>query len=465
MGITITEVSSALTALPAKKIPHPPRRVPLLGDILGMDFARPNQKTLEQMARLGPLYRRKFIGGAKLTFVGSAALMAEVADETTWERFAGRPIQRLKVLGGEGLFTTANDSPEWAIGHETLMPGFTKGSMVGYHAAMHTVADDAVEALAERSEIEDVAAFMGNVALEVIGQCGFGYSFEPFTGTDRHPFAAALTRTLAETQQSAIPVIGALLGRSRAKQAADDRDYLRATVRAVIDERKRSGERNPDLLDLMLHTTAVPMDDELIAEQVITFLVAGHETTGNVLAFAAHYIAADPQISARIREELTAVCADGMITHSDVAKLRYTRAVVSETLRLWPTAPGFFRAARVDTTLGGYAIAKGEWVFTLLLGVHRDRNVWGENADDFDPQRFLGRAPNAEQYKPFGTGPRACIGRAFALHEAVLVLATLVRELDFESITETLDVEENLTLRPKGLRMRFKQRAYAAGIV
>lgn len=462
---TMTESSTAVTARPSKKMPHPPRRVPILGDILGMDSERPNQRTLEQMGRLGPLYRRSFIGGAKLTFVGSAGLMREVADETRWERFAGRPIQRLKVLGGEGLFTTANDSPEWAVGHETLMPGFTKEAMVRYHAAMQSVADEASSTLAERSEIDDVAAFMGNVALEVIGQCGFGYSFEPFTRTDRHPFAEALTRTLAYTQQSAIPVIGALTGRARAKQAAADREFLRATVREVVEDRQRSGERKPDLLDLMLHSDGAPMDSTLIADQVITFLVAGHETTGNVLAFAAHYIAQDPEISRRIREEVSAVSEGGPIAYGDVSKLRYTRAVVSEALRLWPTAPGFFRAARADTTLGGYAIKKGEWVFTLLLGVHRDPTVWGETADEFDPERFMGRAPDANQYKPFGTGPRACIGRAFALHEAVLVTATLVQALDFESDSSSLDVEENLTLRPRGLRMRFKrhEHAYAAG--
>lgn len=462
---TMTESSSAVTAIPSKKMPHPPRRVPILGDILGMDSERPNQRTLEQMGRLGPLYRRSFIGGAKLTFVGSSALMREVADETRWERFAGRPIQRLKVLGGEGLFTTANDSPEWAVGHETLMPGFTKGAMVRYHAAMQSVADQALSTLAQRAEVDDVAAFMGNVALEVIGQCGFGYSFEPFTRTDRHPFAEALTRTLAYTQQSAIPVIGALTGRSRARQAAADREFLRATVREVVEDRRRSGERKPDLLDLMLHTDGTLMNDTLIADQVITFLVAGHETTGNVLAFAAHYIAQDPHISRRIRDEVSAVCEGRSITYGDVSKFRYTRAVVSEALRLWPTAPGFFRAARVDTTLGGYAIKKGDWVFTLLLGVHRDPNVWGENPGEFDPERFMGRAPDANQYKPFGTGPRACIGRAFALHEAVLVIATLVQALDFESTSNSLDVEENLTLRPRGLRMRFKhhEHAYAAG--
>lgn len=458
---TATMTSKSTDHTPSE-MPHPPHRVPLLGDVLGMDSERPNQRTLHQMTRLGPLYRRSFIGGANLTFAGSAQLMAEVSNEARWERFAGRPIQRLKLLGGEGLFTTANDSPEWAIGHETLMPGFTKDAMVTYHTAMQEVAAQGVAALTKTPELTDAAAFMGNVALEVIGRCGFSYSFQPFERSTRHPFAEALTRTLAYSQQSAVPVLGAVLGRRRAKQATADRMFLRSTVLEVIADRKQSQSRHPDLLDLMLHADGPTMSDDLIADQVITFLVAGHETTGNLLAFVAHYMSHDHAIGDRIADEVAAVCGDQPIGYSDVAKLRYTRAVVSETLRLWPTAPGFFRVAREDTTLGGYDVKKGEWVFMLLLGVHRDPAAWGPTAADFNPERFLHTTPAASAYKPFGTGPRACIGRAFGLHEAVLMVASLAREITFEPISEQLDVEENLTLRPRNLALRVRDRAQTA---
>jgi unspecific monooxygenase len=141
--------------------------------------------------------------------------------------------------------------------------------------------------------------------------------------------------------------------------------------------------------------------------------------------------------------------------------MRYLRRVVDETLRLWPSAPGYFRKVRTDTTLGGrYAMPKGSWVFVLLPQLHRDP-VWGENPDSFDPDRFkpenVKKRP-AHAYRPFGTGPRSCIGRQFALHEAVLSLATILQRYSFQSDPEyKLDVREALTLKPVGLELSLQR--------
>jgi len=277
----------------------------------------------------------------------------------------------------------------------------------------------------------------------------------------RHPFSAALTRTLTYTQTSAIPVVGVLKRHRDAKQFEADRAMLLSTVDAVIAERRAGDRRATDLLDLMLHPPvgAPRLPDDNIAEQVLTFLIAGHETTANLLSFAAYFVGRDPAIAAAIREEATSVAGNRAFTHPEVAKLRYTRAVLSEALRLWPTAPGFFREARHDTTLGGYRFAGGEWVFVSLLGVHRDRAAWGPDVDEFRPERFVsGAAVKPEMYKPFGTGPRACIGRAFALHEATLVLASLVRDFDIHVSSGELEVEETLTLRPSNVQLSFNPR-------
>ena len=128
-------------------------------------------------------------------------------------------------------------------------------------------------------------------------------------------------------------------------------------------------------------------------------------------------------------------------------------------MRIWPAAPGFFRAAKRDTTVGEYAFAEGEWAFVLLLAVQRDKKAWGEDADQFNPDRFSpenarGRAP--ELFKPFGTGIRSCIGRQFALHEMALAIATVLTQF---SVTAEpgyeLEVEETLTLRPKKPEVEF----------
>jgi cytochrome P450 len=131
--------------------------------------------------------------------------------------------------------------------------------------------------------------------------------------------------------------------------------------------------------------------------------------------------------------------------------------VLDEALRLQPTVPGYYRAAREDTMLAGvYPMRKGDWALALTMTLHRDP-LWGPCPEEFDPNRFAPervRAHPAGLYKPFGTGPRSCIGRQFALHEAVLMLGVLIRRYDLVPDPEyRLQVQERLTTMPKGLRL------------
>lgn len=246
-------------------------------------------------------------------------------------------------------------------------------AMSDYHDTMLNVAELTSRWLGDTRTVTDTAAMMGDTALEVIGRAGFGYSVGAFESdaAERAPFAAALTRVFSYAQESAIPLLGKLFGGSkRDRQHAQDIEFMKSTVLEVIETRRRTGERCPDLLDRMMHPAEGPaLPDDNIADQVLTLFIAGHETTGNLLSFATHFLARDPELAAQVRAEAAAVTTDGRIAYEDVAKLRVTDAVIAETLRLWPTAPGFFREAREDTTLGGYPIAAGEWVFVLLLAV------------------------------------------------------------------------------------------------
>ncbi|MFF0818395.1 cytochrome P450 [Rhodococcus sp. NPDC003318] len=441
-------------------IPHPPRRVPLIGDILGMDREFPNQNTLVRFRELGPIYRRSILG-TDLTFVGSAELAAQVFDDTKWEKHIGRPLEQLRPLVADGLFTAYNWESSWSRAHEVLVPGFTKDAMVSYHGTMVEVVDELCKDLESRSgDFVPVVDEMGKLTLEVIGRCGFGYSFDSF-GESEHPFVTAMSRALTYAQDTAIPLpfIGKWLRRNEEQQNEIDRRLLAETVDQVIANRQESGERRLDLLDRMLHPEeGAGLDAENIRNQVLTFLVAGHETSVNALSFALHFIAQNPEIAARMRAEASAVIGAGPVQYEDVPRLRYTRQVINEALRLWPTAPGFFRAAKQDTEVGGHKFSAGEWVFVLLLAVQRDP-AWGADAEQFNPDRFApeaNRGRPAELFKPFGTGIRSCIGRQFALHEMTLALATLLLRFDItpENGYE-LTVEETLTLRPKGLQLTF----------
>ncbi|MCX2966267.1 cytochrome P450 [Gordonia aquimaris] len=431
-------------------IPHPPWRIPFIGDVIGIDSLRPNQKTLEQFKRLGPIYRRSIIGAGDLTFVGSSALASQTLDEARWERFAGRPIKRLRDIAGDGLFTADNDSAEWQTGHEVLASGFTQEAMRRYHDDMLATSEELTKALGEdhphQSSVETIT---NRAALDVIGKCGFGFPFWESDLSDQ--FADALKGALAFTQSASIPVVGA--GIERKKRAQFDRDVavLHQIITDVMDRRRRGAADSPrDLLEVMMESKQ--LSDRAIRDQIITFLIAGHETTGNLLAFALFYLARDSELVEALRSEREESCSDGAIlSYDDVARLKITRAVVSETLRLWPTAPGFFRAARETTEVGGVRFEPGEWVFLLMLSIHRDEEVWGPTASQFEHKRFLSKTPRDAVYRPFGAGPRACIGRQFALHEATLLLANLASAFNMAPADNTLTpaVDENLTLRPR----------------
>jgi unspecific monooxygenase len=148
---------------------------------------------------------------------------------------------------------------------------------------------------------------------------------------------------------------------------------------------------------------------------------------------------------------------------AEVAKLRYVRRVLDESMRLWPTAPGYSREAREDVLLSGkYRMRKGDWVIVPLPLLHRDPTVWGPDVESFDPDRFEPAAVRkrpAHAYKPFGTGERACIGRQFALHEAVLALGMVLQRFDLETDPDyELKIAESLTLKPAGFRVTPRAR-------
>ena len=227
-----------------------------------------------------------------------------------------------------------------------------------------------------------------------------------------------------------------------------------------------------DLLDLMLNSTHPStgrrLDPVNIRQQVITFIVAGHETTSGALSFALYYLTQNPEVLARAKAEVDALWGrsdNPAPAYGDVAKLRYLRAVLDEALRLWPTAPGYLRVARKDTVLGGrYRIKKGQWLLVVLPLLQRDPRVWPD-PEKFDPDRF---APGqmkgrAHAYKPFGTGQRACIGRQFALHESVLTLALILHRYDLTAENDyRLKISESITLKPRGFRLRLAKRTAAS---
>ncbi|WP_330179091.1 cytochrome P450 [Nocardia sp. NBC_01503] len=467
--MTITTPNSGRIRAKDRVLPHPPYRLPVLGDVWDLHVTDSSQWGMRGAQKYGDIYERN-IFGARVTYVSSPELLREINDDAKWAKFLGIPIRDLRTVARDGLFTAHNSEPNWAKAHAILAPSFTAPAMRSYHATMRECAAELIEHWDGRAgEWIDIPSDTNKVALEVIGRTGFGYSFDSFDRTDEHPIVAAMLRALTYINRAAYshPVLERTVFREQRAQHLADVEFVNREVDAIIARRRSEGAGgHEDLLERMLTAedpeTGEPLDAQNIRHQILTFLAAGHETSAGVMAFALHYLSVNPEIADRARAEIDQVWTGEELRSEEVAKLRYVRRVVDESLRLWPTAPGYFRKANADTMLGGeYPFEKGEWVFIVLLQLHRHR-LWGDDPEAFDPDRFLPervRARHPELYRPFGVGMRACIGRQFAYHEIVLVLATMLRNYDLEPDPNyRLKVKETITLKPDQLRLRVTRR-------
>ena len=443
------------------KLPHPGRRLPLIGDVLSFDADTPSQSAMK-LAQLGPVFEFRFLGARYVVAAGSDAV-AELNDESRFCKHVGPDIEALRLLGGDGLFTAYNDEPNWQKAHDVLMPAFSQQSMRRYRAIMFDVADELTARWDER-QIVDVSADATRATLETIGRCAAGHPFGAFDSEEPHPFVEHMVAGLKGADRVGMlrqTFLPRFLARRAEREVLGHAEAMHRIADEIIAERLREGPgRHDDLLQLMLQSALEPAN---IRYQLINFLVAGHETTSGALSFALYFLARHPEIANRARAEIAEVWGEQQRPDFElIAKLRYVRRVFDEALRLHPTVPGYYRAAREDTLLAGvHPMRKGDWVLALTMTLHRDPR-WGEDPDAFDPDRFAPenvKARPAGLYKPFGTGPRSCIGRQFALHEAVLLLAVLLRR--YELIPDPdyeLQVAERLTLMPKDFHLPLRRR-------
>lgn len=469
-----------MTSSVSTPIPHSRLRLPVLGDLLTIDFTSPVLGTTEKLSRAEDGIFEQRIFNLSAVALANAELIEEVNDESVWQKHVGPLVEKLRMTLGDGLFTAYNDEPSWRRAHNILMPAFTKAAMTHYHDSMVVTVRELLEAWHIHSVEQtwiDIPAQSNRLTVEIIARAGLGHSFGGLDDpSENAAFSAAIISELGYVRRAMrvdpIPLWNRLFGKKRLAQHETDRNYIRGLVNDIVQTRRDrlpAGQRQ-DMLEAMLHSADPETGERLAAEnivnQILTLMAAGSETSANTLSFALHYLATNSEVAAKARAEVDQRWPGRTfpeIEFGDIAKLRYLRRVVDETLRLWPVAPGYYRQARRDTTLGNgkYHFRQGDWVAVVLLAAHRGPG-WGEDADTFNPDRFLPenlRKLPAHTYRPFGTGPRACIGRQFALHEIVLALAAILHQYELEPQPGyRLEIAETLTLKPAGLQLRLHPR-------
>jgi cytochrome P450/NADPH-cytochrome P450 reductase len=315
----------------------------------------------------------------------------------------------------------------------------------------------------------DVTGDCTKLTLDVLALCSMGYRFNSFYTSDQHPFVAAMDDFLkGASARIKRPPLSGFLYREQDRKFQENIETMRQTAKEVLDARREAGDKSDrkDLLWAMLDgvdtRTGKKMNDESLMDNLITFLIAGHETTSATLSFTFYNLLTHPDTFQRAQKEIDEAVGTGAINLEDLNKLPYLNGVLRETLRLSAPIPRYSIHALEDTLLAGkYPVKKEETITLLLAKAQTDPRVFGDDAKEFKPermmdanfQRIMREFPNA--WKPFGNGARGCIGRPFAWQEMLLVVAMLLQNFNF--VLEpgyTLKLKEGMTMKPSGMRMR-----------
>jgi cytochrome P450 len=365
----------------------------------------------------------------------------------------------LRLFIGDGLLTSEGE--RWVRQRKLLQPSFHRQRLSGYVRTMVDVAERALENLLLEPGPVRIDEAACRVTLEIVSRTLFG---DNLLGS-----AAELGRAIGDLQVAANRRISAAVTLPASIPTPEHlrirraRRRLRSILGALLVERRRKalGREQPDLFDLLLSArdaeTGAPLPDELVLDELVTMLIAGHESTANALTWALTVLATNPSELARLREE----CDRGAVPRDfeGMAKLSRTRSVVDETLRLFPPAWSFGRAPRRSDEIAGFTVPAGGLVMIAPWVTHRDPSLFA-HPEAFDSSRFWARDPQPFSYLPFGGGPRTCIGHGFARVEAQAILAVWLGRADFELVGgQDLEPVPLITLRPKnGVRMRVRRR-------
>ncbi|KAF1929899.1 fatty acid hydroxylase [Didymella exigua CBS 183.55] len=446
-----------------------PHGYPIVGNVLDIDPEHPNESLAHIAAVHGPIFRLWL--PAERIFVGNYALAKDLFDEKRFQKGVTGPLAQVRHATGDGLFTALPGEHNWEIAHRILMPAFGPLSIKAMFSEMQDVANQMVLRWARFGEnvVINVADDFTRLTLDSIALCAMGDRFNSFYREQQHPFVDAMVGTLTESfaRSRRLP-LPALVYSTQDKMFQLDIEKLVQVSEELLNARRAHPTEKKDLLNAMLlgrdPKTGEGLDDGTIVRNMITFLIAGHETTSGMLSFLFYELLENPSAYRRAQEEVDTVIGKETITVDHMGKLPYLEACLRETLRLHPTAPAFTLQAKGDQVIGDrYTIKDKQHVTVILAQLHRDPEVYGTDAENFRPERMEGKAfselpPNS--WKPFGNGMRACIGRPFAWQEALLTVATLLQTFRFSKANPSysLLIKTSLTIKPQDFYIKAHMR-------
>ncbi|UJR17947.1 hypothetical protein I4U23_004846 [Adineta vaga] len=449
----------------SKSIPQP-KKTFLIGNLREID----PDHTFDSFERLQKLYGdiyRLTIFDENFVIVSSQEIVNVLCDETKFDKTIDPITQELRAAGGDGLVTASTSEPNWKLAHKILMPAFGPQAIRDMFPAMMDICSQLIlrwERFA--GEEIDVCDNLTRLTLDTIALCSFNYRFNSFYQKSMHRFVDAMVNVLIESNKRTqrLPIQNSLMMKTK-RRYHNDIACLHQLCDEIVQERREHPNDVNDLLNRMINgkdpDTGYQLSNENIRYQMVTFLVAGHETTSGLLSFTLYYLLKNPHVLQKAQAEVDSY---NEITVDTLSKLKYIDAILKETLRLQPTIPAISLQSKVGDIIlpGNYEIQQDDVIFILFSQLHRDPKIWNQ-PDEFLPERMLNGGfeklpPNS--WKPFGNGQRACIGRPFAWQESLLALALILKHFNMEFVDPSYDlrIKEILTIKPDGFKIRVRSR-------
>jgi cytochrome P450 len=421
--------------------------LPLLGKFL--DFRRDRLALHLECARAGDLVRIA-LPGRTVWCVTAPELVHEVlvAEEAGFIKAPVLSVHGKRLLG-DGLLTAEKEVHRRK--RKLLAPAFAPRRMAGYATAMTAHAESAAARWRD-GELLDVAEEMMRLTLAIVGKTLFDADIEG----DARVIGDAMTEAMELLIRQLIfplPVSWPLPRHRRMRRAAAQLDEV--VFRIIAERRAAPGDRG-DVLSMLLEARdddGSGLTDQDVRDEIMTLMLAGHETTANALAWTWYALSQHPEAYARLLAEVDEVLAGRTPTIEDLPRLPWTQQVIDETMRLYPPAYVVARLAERPVRIGPVTLAPGTIVMIAIRAIHRRADLWPD-PEAFRPERMSEAARRARPrhaYLPFGAGPRICIGNHFALTEAQLLVATIASRWRFR-LAQHPDIapEPLVTLRPRG---------------
>ena len=442
--------------------PMPPRQFQPLGLMKTAKVLRNSPvEILPQEAFIFTRISAPFLGRTVHTLSGPQEMEAVLHDDPEAWRKSPLIQRMLRPILGDAILTAHGDW--WKTQRKAMQPGFVRQRIMNLVPAMSQAASTAAHAIAEQPTGTDITPALNRAALSVIERAIFTEANDFDRGQIREAIELVFSET-GRTRFSDLLPLPEKTPRILGPKALKARKTLRNAVSAEIAARRASGHSREDLLQLMLEAQTeageATLSDTDIRDNVLSLVSAGHETTAIAIGWELYILTCRPDWQEKVRAEAASV-SGGEYTAVDVLKLVFTRQIIDETLRLYPPAPLVGRQAIRDTQICERLVKKGDVAIIAFYALHRHHRYWN-NPDAFDPERFSRENKPSDPwvFKPFGGGPRACVGSVFALTEATIILASLVRDLAF-SVPDGFVPKPimTVTLRPEdGLPLNVKRR-------